>query len=359
MTSFSVGSVAVRLWKCVRRATAMGSAPSTVSMRVMIRFMFRTAASPLIWSPGCRWLRSTIQRGTSTSKRLGQVAPLRVAKVAAPLALEVQHALDLLGHLGLGGRARLRALDGGGAVRGRWKPGLAVRARRGRPAAGLGRVAPPAPPSAPAPPAPLALPLALPLARRSLPHRLATRGGRGFRHFGRHRRNRGGLRGPARFRGRGLFVLAHAVVCSDRGTICRPQAVSSTRLERRRSRTWPTGSSSANRLAFGPVSGAPRETRAAPRPHRCQELDDPEVYPLDPSNLRRDRAEDNSVCSKKEGGVKVIVRPGWVEVLRMASALTGPPRRPATRPAAPAGVRPPPRRGRAGPLAPGPSGRGG
>ena len=44
MTSFSVGSVAVRFWKWVRRATAIGSVPSSSSMRASTRFMFRVVA---------------------------------------------------------------------------------------------------------------------------------------------------------------------------------------------------------------------------------------------------------------------------------------------------------------------------
>ncbi len=72
ITSFSVGSVAVRLWKCVRRATARGSAPSSVSSRVRIRFMLRTAAAPFTSMPACMWLRSIRCRGTSTSNGWGR-----------------------------------------------------------------------------------------------------------------------------------------------------------------------------------------------------------------------------------------------------------------------------------------------
>ena len=72
MTSLSVGSVAVRFWKWVRRATAMGSAPSSVSIFASTRFMLRTVACPFTSRPPCRCIRSTSQRGTSTSKGCGR-----------------------------------------------------------------------------------------------------------------------------------------------------------------------------------------------------------------------------------------------------------------------------------------------
>ena len=71
MTSFSVGSVAVRFWKWVRRSTAMGSAPSRVSTLVRIRLKLRVAAWPLMSRPGMRCIRSMSQRGTSTSRGCG------------------------------------------------------------------------------------------------------------------------------------------------------------------------------------------------------------------------------------------------------------------------------------------------
>ena len=105
MMSFSVGSVAVRFWKWVRRATAMGSVPSTVSTRARVRFMLRSVAWPFT-SDARLQVHPLHQPARHLDvERLRQVAPLRIAQPADALPLELEDALHLLGDLGL----RLRA----------------------------------------------------------------------------------------------------------------------------------------------------------------------------------------------------------------------------------------------------------
>ena len=213
--------------------------------------MFRTVAWPFTSRPGCRCIRSMSQRGTSTSNGCGQVAPLRVAQVAVALALELQHALDLLGRLGLRLPARAAALRRGRAVRAaRSRPGLR---RPGRASCGAAVRCGGGPPPPRRP-------------RRRRRRRPPWPGAPGWplrpwasgrRRRGGRRLGRGGLRGPAHHPGSGSARSRSCCVCSGRGDGCAPPAVPASRLERRRSRHRRMS------VARGPPAPLPRRWRAA------------------------------------------------------------------------------------------------